>query len=67
MIGKIQRISLRAVWPHEAHDLTPWLQENLDIINDITNLSLITAEREQAAGNFSVDLVAEDESGQTII
>ena len=67
MIGKIQRVPLREVWLNEARALTPWLQENLDVINNVTNLSLISAEREQAAGSFSVDLVAEDESGRTII
>lgn len=67
MIGKIQRVPLREVWKHEALALTPWLQDNLDVINDITGLTLAAAEREQAAGNFSVDLVAEDESGRTIV
>ncbi|MEM7111146.1 MAG: DUF4268 domain-containing protein [Chloroflexota bacterium] len=67
MIGKIQRVLLRDIWPHEARDLTPWLQENLDVINEVTGLTLVGAEREQAAGSFSVDLVAEDELNRTII
>lgn len=67
MIGKIERIPLREVWRHEAQYLTPWLQENLDVLNDVTNLTLVTAEREQSAGSFSVDLVAEDTDGRTII
>lgn len=67
MIGKIQRVPLREVWKHEALELTPWLQDNLDVINAITGLTLAQAEREQAAGSFSVDLVAEDESGRTVI
>jgi hypothetical protein len=29
-IGKMQRLPLREVWQHEAHDFTTWLQENLD-------------------------------------
>jgi hypothetical protein len=67
MIGKIERVPLREVWRRENQDLTPWLQENLDVINDITNLSLVTAEREQSAGSFNVDLVAEDNDGRTVI
>ncbi|HBK80106.1 MAG TPA: DUF4268 domain-containing protein, partial [Nitrospinae bacterium] len=31
MIGKIQRVSLKNVWKHEALDFTPWLQEIIDI------------------------------------
>ena len=31
MIGKIETVELRDVWPHEAHDLTPWLRDNISI------------------------------------
>ena len=67
MIGKIQRIELRSVWPHEAHNFTKWLQENIDVINDAIDLNITNLEREKAAGDFWVDLVAEDDSGHTII
>ena len=62
-IGKIERVPLREVWRHEAHDLTVWLEENVDVLNDVLGLSLVSAEREQNAGAFSVDLVAEDDEG----
>jgi hypothetical protein len=62
-IGKIERAPLRSVWPHEAYDLTTWLEENIDVLNDVLDVNLSNAEREHAAGSFSVDLVAEDSSG----
>jgi len=37
------------------------------VLNDALDLNLISAEREQAAGSFSVDLLAEDDSGNTIV
>lgn len=55
-IGKTERVPLREVWPHEAHDLTTWLVENIDVLNDALDLGLVSAEREHAAGAFSVDL-----------
>lgn len=64
---KIQRVPLREVWEHEAHDFTAWLQENIDVLNDALNLSLANAEREKAAGDFSVDLVAEEESENPVV
>ncbi|HVM47051.1 MAG TPA: DUF4268 domain-containing protein [Candidatus Acidoferrum sp.] len=67
MIGKIQRVPLREVWKHEALDLTKWLQDNLDVLNDVLEFSLFNAEREQSAGDFSVDLVAEDEDGSLVV
>jgi len=66
-IGKLERVPLREVWRHEALDFTQWLQNNIAVLNDILDLNLINVEREQAAGSFSIDLVAEDESGGTVI
>ena len=66
-IGKLQRVPLRTVWKHEAYDFTQWLQENLDILNDSLDLELVSAEREQAAGSFSIDLVAESSDSETYI
>lgn len=66
-IGKLQRVPLREVWENEASDFTPWLQENLDVLNEILDLSLSNAEREQSTGSFNVDLVAEDEAGNLVI
>ena len=62
-IGKIERVPLREVWPHEAYDLTTWLEENIDVLNHVLDLNLSNVEREHAAGSFSVDLIAEDDSG----
>jgi hypothetical protein len=67
MIGKIQRVKLREVWKHEALDFTTWLEENIDVLNDALDLSLVNVEREQSAGDFSVDLVAEDESSNVVV
>ncbi len=67
MIGKIQRVPLREVWKHEAFDLTKWLQENIDVLNDALEFSLSNAEREQSAGDFNVDLVAEDQDGGLVV
>ena len=67
MIGKIQRVPLREVWKHEAHHFTTWLTSNMDVLSDVLDFALVNAEREQAAGSFSVDIVAEDEAGHTVI
>jgi hypothetical protein len=60
-------VPLNEVWKHEAIDFTQWLQDNLDVINSVTDLSLVSAEREQAAGKYRVDLVAEDAYGSTVV
>jgi len=67
MIGKIQRVPIREVWKHEAHDFTRWLKENIDVLDDVLDFTLTNAEREQSAGDFSVDLVAQDDAGNPVI
>ena len=66
-IARLSRISLREVWKHEAYDFTTWLQDNLDVLNEALGVNLSSAEREQSVGDFSADLLAEDEGGQPVI
>ena len=67
MIGKLKRVRLRDVWQHEALDFTRWLEENVEVLNDLLGLQLVSADREQKAGGFNVDLVAEDASGNPVV
>lgn len=67
VVAKIERVPLREVWRHEALDLTRWLEENVDVLNDVLGVTLVSVERERNAGAFSVDLVAEDSGGRTVV
>jgi hypothetical protein len=67
MIGKISRVPLREVWKHEAANFTTWLLANTDVLSEIVGVELQNAEREKAAGDFNVDIVAEDEAGNVVV
>ena len=67
MVGRLTRVPLRKVWKDEARDFTPWLERNIDVLNEIIDFTLSSAERERPAGNFSVDIVAEDEDGNPVV
>lgn len=67
MIGKIEKVHLREIWRHEAQDFTTWLQNNIDVLNSVLDFQLSNPEREQSTGNFSVDIVAEDENGNIVV
>lgn len=67
MVGKITRMSLRDVWRNEARDFTTWLLDNIDVVSDVIDVPLQDPKREQAAGDFHIDLVAEDDDGNVII
>jgi Domain of unknown function (DUF4268) len=66
-VGKLERVPLREVWEHEGYDFTRWLEQNVDVLSGSLGFGLANAEREQAAGAFSIDLVAEDDAGQKVI
>ncbi len=66
-IGKIERVKLKDVWKHEALGLTIWLEKNIDVINELIGLDFVNVEREKAAGDFRVDLTAEDRDGNVAI
>jgi len=66
-IGKLKRVPLREVWRHEAKDFTQWLQNNIDELNSALDLNLVNVDREKETGDFSIDLVAEDDGGSTVI
>jgi hypothetical protein len=67
MIGKLERVELREVWKHEALDFTTWMQDNIDVLGDAIGKELSNAEREQNAGSFSVDILAEDAGGDAVV
>ncbi len=66
-VGRLRRVALREVWPHEALDFTKWLGENLDVLNEVLGLNLQNPESEQAAGDFRVDVVAEEADGTLVV
>jgi hypothetical protein len=60
LLGKLSLIDPRTVWKNEAHDFTPWLADNLDVLGAVLDLDLELVAREGAVGDFSVDIVAKD-------
>lgn len=45
-IGNLQRVPLRQVWGSEPNDFTPWLEENIDVLNDTIGLAISISDRE---------------------
>ncbi len=62
-LGKLEEIEdLRAIWPHEALDFTPWLSqdENIALLADAVGLDITVDETESSVGDFHVDLLASE-------
>src|SRR6185437_9219115 len=68
-IGKLFQVDLREVWPQEASDFTGWLADHLSELSEALdmNLELLKTEQRVDDSRFSIDILAEDESGNYVI
>lgn len=69
-LGKLERISLRNAWSHEAGEFTPWLAQtdNLMLLAESLGLSeLELVGTEHPVGDFKVDILCTDDGGKVII
>lgn len=69
-LSKLERVSLRQAWKHEASDFTPWLAEddNLDALAEalgISELELVATEH--WVGDFKLDILCTDGDEQVVI
>lgn len=59
-LGSIQALPLKALWPGEATEFTPWLSKNLELLGNKLGMDLELESVEAAAGDFAADIVARD-------
>lgn len=69
-LGKLERVDVRNVWPHEALNFTPWLVKNLDVLSEVVGLQLELVEMEASLPGEGgrVDILArEDATGVNVV
>ena len=66
-IGKLESVKLRELWQHEHRDFSAWLEDNIDALSEVLEISISSAQRGKTVGSFQVDLVAEDNEGNLVI
>lgn len=68
-LGTLEEIEdLREVWPHEAHDFTPWLAKNVVVLSETVGIDICIEETESSVGDFNVDIFATDaDTGKRVI
>ena len=67
-LSRLRQVPVREVWPHEAHDFTTWLLENVDVLSEVLGMQLQLTEAEHKVGGFALDLVGTDlDTGETVI
>ncbi len=65
-LGRIERIPVREVWPHEALDFMKWLaqEENLKQLGEACSIDLELVDVESSVGSFSVDIFAKESDSE---
>lgn len=69
-LGKLQQVPLREIWKHEEYDFSLWLAQpdNLALLSETIGIEIIEPKAESIVGNFSADIIAEEEgSGRKIL
>ena len=57
-IAPLVAVNPREAWSHEAHDFTPWLSENLDLLGAEISIPLEKEATEVSVTTFSADILA---------
>ncbi|MBD3215911.1 MAG: DUF4268 domain-containing protein [Candidatus Lokiarchaeota archaeon] len=65
--GEYKKLKITDHWNREDQDFTPWLSQNLEYLNDALGLDIQSSDIEYPTGSFSVDILALDENGETVI
>jgi hypothetical protein len=69
-LGRLTRIEVRSIWPHEASDFTPWLalRDNIAMLADALRIGELQVEAtEREVGRFSADIVARSDSAELVL
>lgn len=66
-LGRLTTVPRRDVWPHEAHDSTPWLLQNVDVLSQLLGMDLVLEVAEHPVGGFSLDLLGRDLSDDSVV
>src|SRR5207249_4185508 len=67
-LGKLLRVDPKSVWQHEAHEFTPWLSDNLSLLNEALGLEIELTQIEMPVGDFAVDIFGKEVgSGREVI
>lgn len=66
-LGRLVPVDPRTVWPHEAHNFTPWLLEHPDRLAEALGIDLELEAAEHAVGGYSLDLVGRDTTNDTVL
>lgn len=66
-LSKLVQLDPRDVWPHEAHDFTPWLMANADALGEVLGIDIELTANEHPVGGFALDLIGRDLTNDCVL
>jgi len=62
LLGKLEKVEIRKVWPKEDSNFTPWLarEENIALLSEELNIDLEVQGQEKYVGPFRADILCKD-------
>ena len=66
-LGKLNKLGIKEIkkiWPNEEKELSPWIVNNIDALNDVLNLQIEIEGKEEYVYNFRLDLTGTDNASQ---
>ena len=67
VLGKLESVSIKDVWYHEAHSFTPWLLANHEELAKVVGLDIELSHSEHAVGAYSLDLIGKDATTNEVV
>ena len=67
-LGTLRNINPRVTWKHEDENFTPWLSENLILLDNALNMNLELVEEQVEVGRYKCDLLCRDtKNGEFVV
>lgn len=67
-LGTLRNINPRVTWKHEDENFTPWLSENLTLLDNALNMNLELVEEQVEVGRYKCDLLCRDtKNGELVV
>jgi hypothetical protein len=67
VLGRLENVDPRVVWPDEARDFTPWMLHNASYLGDVLGIEIELEAREHPIGPYYLDLFGQDQSNRCVL
>ncbi|GAH24149.1 unnamed protein product, partial [marine sediment metagenome] len=67
VVGKLKKLhvsEIKKIWPHEEKDLSVWVSDNIDQLNEVLGLDIEILSKEEFVHNFRIDLAGTENYSQ---